>query len=106
MHADPEATTNELIRDLDIAAQNSTELPSVNSPMRVALQWFNEMVKLKLTLPLAQLDAAHEDMERFLQHHLSQLSAQRELKNLLGDLSERMAAHHSRVHQIVNSEPL
>ena len=28
MHADLEATTDELIRDLDIAAQNSTELPS------------------------------------------------------------------------------
>ena len=27
MHADLEATTNELLRDLDIAVQNSTELP-------------------------------------------------------------------------------
>ena len=30
MHADLEATTDELIRDLDIAVQNSTDLPSKN----------------------------------------------------------------------------
>ena len=30
MHADLEATTSELIRDLDIATQNSIELPSKN----------------------------------------------------------------------------
>ena len=64
------------------------------------------MVKLKLVLPLAQLDAACEDMEKFLQYNLSQLRDQRELKNLLIDLAERMAAHQSRVHKIVNSEPL
>ena len=59
MHADLEATTDELIRDLDIAAQNSTDLPSKNPSVRVALLRFKELVKLKLTLPLAQVDAAH-----------------------------------------------
>ena len=68
MHADLEATTDELIRDLDIAAQNSTELPSKNPAVRVALHRFKELIKLKLALLLAQVDAAHEDMDRFLQH--------------------------------------
>ena len=68
MHADLEATTNELLRDLDIATQNSTELPSANPYVRVALNWFNEMVRLKLALPLSQLDAVCEDMEKFLQY--------------------------------------
>ena len=68
MHADLEATTDELIRDLDIAAQNSTDLPSENPSVRVALHRFKELIKLKLTLPLAQVDAAHEDMDRFLHH--------------------------------------
>ena len=68
MHTDLEATTDEFIRDLDIAVQNSTELPSENPAVRVALHRFRELIKLKLALPLAQVDAAHEGMDRFLQH--------------------------------------
>ena len=106
MHADLEVTTDELIRDLDIAVQNSTELPSKNPSVRVALHRFKELVKMKLTLLLAQVDAAHEDMERFLQHHLEQLCSQPDMRNLIESLSQRVAAHQSRVHQVVYSEPL
>ena len=106
MHADLEATTDELIRDLDIAAQNSTDLPSKNPSVRVALHRFKELVKLKLTLPLAQVDAAREDMDRFLQHRLEELHSPADMRNLIESLSQRVAAHQSRVHQIVYSEPL
>ena len=58
MHADLEATTAELVRDLDIAAQNSTALPSENPAVTVALHTFKDLVRLKLALPLAQVDAA------------------------------------------------
>ena len=102
MHADLEATTDELIRDLDIAAQNSTDLPSENPAVRVALHKFRELIKLKLALPLA----ACEDMDRFLQHQLEELHSQADMRNLIESLSQRVAAHQSRVHQIVYSEPL
>ena len=98
MHADLEATTDELIRDLDIAAQNSTDLPSKNPSVRVALRRFRELVKLKLTLPLAQVDAACEDMDRFLQHCLEELRSQTDMRNLIDSLSQRVAAHQSRMH--------
>ena len=88
MHADLDATTDELIRDLDIAAQNSTDLPSENPAVRVALHRFKELVKLKLTLSLAQVDAACEDMDRFLQHRLEELHSQAEMRNLIESLSE------------------
>ena len=58
MHADLEATTAELMRDLDIAAQNSTALPSKNPAIRVALHRFTDLVRLKVALPLAQVDVA------------------------------------------------
>ena len=58
MHADLEATTAKLMRDLDIAAQNSTALPSKNPAIGVALHRFTDLVRLKLALPLAQVDAA------------------------------------------------
>ena len=106
MHADLEVTTDELIRDLDITVQNSAELPSENPSVRVVLHRFKGLVKLKLTLPLAQLDAACEDMERFLQHHLEELHSQPDMRNLIESLSQRVATHQNRVHQIVYSEPL
>ena len=106
MHAEMETTTSKLLRDLDIASRNAMEVPSANPPVRVALDHFNQLVKLKLVLPLTQLDAALEDMERFFHYRLSQLHAQMELRSLLGNLTERMAAHQCRVRQIVQSEAL
>ena len=101
-----ETATSELLRDLDIASRNAMEVPSANPSVRVALDCFNQLVKLKLVLPLTQLDAACEDMERFLHYRLSQLHAQTELRSLLSNLTERMAVHQCRVHQIIQSEAL
>ena len=106
MHAKMETATRELLRDRDIASCNAMEVPSANPSLRVALDRFNQLVKLKLVLPLIQLDAAREDMERFLYHRLSQLHAQTELRSLFGNLAERMAAHQCRVRQTMQSEAL
>ena len=86
MYADLEATMAELMRDLDIAAQNSTALPSENPAIGVALHRFTDLVRLKLALPLAQVDVAREDMERFLHHCLEELRSQTEMKNLIDSL--------------------
>ena len=106
MYADLEATTAELMRDLDIAAQNSTALPSKNPAIGAALHRFTDLVRLKLALPLAQVDAAWEDMERFLHHHLEELHSQADMKNLINGLFQRVAAHQSRARQIIYSEPM
>ena len=106
MHADLEATAAELMRDMDIVAQNSTALPSENPAIGVALHRFTDLVRLKLALPLAQVDAAQEDMERFLHHHLEELHSQTDMKNLIDNLSQRIAAHQSRVRQLVFGEPM
>ena len=58
MHADLEATVADLVRDMDIAVQNSTTLPSKNPAIGAALHRFTGLVKLKLALPLAQIDVA------------------------------------------------
>ena len=58
MYADLEATAAELVRDLDIVVQNSTALPSENPAIGVALHRFTDLVRLKLALPLAQVDMA------------------------------------------------
>ena len=58
MHADLEATVADLVRDMDIAAQNSTVLPSKNPAIGTALHRFMGLARLKLALPLAQVDVA------------------------------------------------
>ena len=45
-------------------------------------------------------------MERFLHHRLEELHSQTDMKNLIDNLSQRIAAHQSRVHQIVFGRPM
>ena len=106
MYADLKATTAELMRDMDIVAQNSTALPSENPAIKAAFHRFQDLVRLKLALPLAQVDVAQEDMERFLHHYLEELHSQTGVRNLLDSLSQRIANHQSRACQIVYSEPM
>ena len=58
MHADLKATATDLMMDMDIAVQNSTALPSENPAIGAALHRFMGLVKLKLALPLVQIDTA------------------------------------------------
>ena len=105
-HADMEATTEEFLRDLDSAAQTSTTLPSKNAAVEAALHKYREVARLKLALPLTQLDAAQEEMEKFIQFHLKELQSQQETRHLVVELSSRITDHRSRVHQVLHSEPL
>ena len=45
-------------------------------------------------------------MERFLHHCLEELCSQTDMKNLIDNLSYRIAAHQSRAHQIVFGKPM
>ena len=104
--ADMEATTEEFLRDVDAATQTSTTLPSKNAAVEAALHKYREVAKLKLALPLTQLDAAREEMEKFIQFCLEELQSQQETKNLIGELSSRITNHRGRVRQLLSSEPL
>ena len=104
--ANMEATTEEFLRDLDSATQTSTALPSQNAAVEVALHKYREVAKLKLALLLTQLDAAHEEMEKFIQFRIEEQQSQEEKKHLVGELSSRITDHRSRVCQVLCSEPL
>ena len=104
--ANMEATTEEFLRDLDSATQTSTALPSKNAAVEAALHKYREVAKLKLALPLTQLDVAREEMEKFIQFHLEELQSQQETRHLVRELSSRITDHQSRVCQLLRSEPL
>ena len=104
--ADMEATTEEFLRDLDSAMQTSTALPSKNAAVEAALHKYREVAKLKLALPLTQLDVAHEEMEKFIQFCLEELQSQQETRHLVRELSSRITDHQIRVCQVLCSKPL
>ena len=105
-HADMMATMEEFLRDLNSAAQTSTTLPSKNAAVEAALHKYREVAKLKLALPLTHLDAAQEEMEKFIQFHLEELQSQQETRHLVMELSSRITDHRSRVRKVLRSEPL
>ena len=104
--ANMEATTEEFLRDVDAATQTSTTLPSKNAAVEAALHKYREVARLKLALSLTQLDAAREEMEKFIQFHLKELQSQQETKNLIEELSSRITNHQGRVCRLLSSEPL
>ena len=48
-----------------------------------------------------ELEAAHDDMEEFMRSHLREISSQTESQELIGELSQKLATHTSRVQELV-----
>ena len=88
-----EAAMDNLLKDLDVAAQVSTTRPSQNAVMGTALRQFQTAVQLRMALPLTQLDEARERMEGFIRSHLREMLSQQETKNLILELSSRITDH-------------
>ena len=103
---DMEAATDKFLRDLDTTTQTSTTLPSKNAAVGVAIRQFREATQLRVALPLTRLDEAREEMEKFIQSRLEELRSPQETKNLIGELSSRVADHQGRVRELLHSEPL
>ena len=61
-----EVAPDNLLKDLDAATQVSTTLPSQSAAVGTALRQFQVVVKLKMALPLTQLDEARQRMEGYI----------------------------------------
>ena len=68
-----EAATDNLLKDLDAAAQVSITLPSQNAVMGTALWQFQAAFQLRMALPLTWLDEACERMEGFIRSRLREM---------------------------------
>ena len=101
-----EAAMENLLRDLDAAAQVSTTLPSRDAAMRTTLQQFRAAVQLRMAFPLTRLEEARERMEEFIRIHVREMLSQQEMKDLIGELSSWIADHRGKICQLVHSESL
>ena len=69
------------------------------------LQKYHQLVSLKVNLPLIELEAAKEDLNRFLQEHLRELGSRPQVQEALGEITRRLLDYNRRVTEIVQEAP-
>ena len=100
LHTDLEASCvalgSDIARTMDLHPDDPT-----SHQVKAALRKFQQTTSLKVTLPLMELEAAREDMEEFMRSCLQELSSQTESRELIGELSQKLADHMSKVRELV-----
>ena len=91
-----ETLVSDIVRTVDLHPDDPA-----SHQVRAALQKFQQTTSLKVNLPLMELQAAREDMEEFMRSCLQEISSQTESQELIGELSQKLADHTSRVRELV-----
>ena len=105
LHLDLEASSEVLVSDIVRTIGLHPNDP-VAHQVKAVLQTFQQSTSMKVTLPLMELEAAHGDMEEFMQSHLRELSSQTESQELIEVLSQMLANHASWVQELVQAPEL
>ena len=90
------ALVSDIVRTMDLHPNDP-----MSCQVKAALRKFQQTTSLKVTLPLMELEVAREDMEAFMRSRLRELSSQTESRELIGELSQKLADHTSRVQELV-----
>ena len=75
------------------------------SRVKELLQKHHQSVSLKVNLPLIELEAAKEDLNRFLQEHLRELGSEPQVQEVLGEITRRLLGYNRRVAEIIQDAP-
>ena len=97
--------TQSLLRDLGLAIQSDWGTSS-GSAVKAALQRFQDMMVLRMNLPLAQLDAARVDMDDFLDLRLREIRSREESTRVADTLAKRVTEQHEKIKQVIQNAPL
>ena len=73
------------------------------SRVKELLQKHHQSVSLKVNLPLIELEAAKEDLNRFLQECLRELGSGPQVQEELGEIARRLLGYNRRVTEIINA---
>ena len=96
LEASCEVLVSYIARTLDLHSNDPT-----SRQVKAALHKFQQTTSLKVNLPLMELEAARDDMEEFMRSRLLEISSQTESQELIGDLSQKLATHTSRIQELV-----
>ena len=71
--------------------------------MKAALQRFQDMMVLRMNLPLAQLDATRVDMDDFLDLRLKEIHSREESTRIVDTLAKRVTEQHEKIKQVIQN---
>ena len=71
------------------------------SQVKELLLKHHQSVSLKVNLPLIELEAAKEDLNRFLQDHLRKLGSRPQAQEVLGEITRWLLGYNRRVAEII-----
>ena len=97
--------TQSVLRDLGLAVQ-SDQGTSSGSAVKAALQHFQDMMVLRMNLPLAQLDVAQADMDDFLDLRLKEIHSREESTRIVDTLAKRVTEQLEKIRQVIQNAPL
>ena len=92
LRTDLEESCKALVSDIARTMDLHRDDP-MSRQVRAALRKFQRTTSLKVMLPLMELQAAHDDMEVFMQSCLQELNSQTESWKLIVKLSEASQSH-------------
>ena len=75
------------------------------SQVRELLQKHHQLVLMKVNLPLIELEAAKEDLDRFLQECLCKLGSSPQAQEVLEEIAQRLMNYNSRVRETIHATP-
>ena len=96
LEASCETLGSDIVRAMDLHPHDP-----MSRQVKATLQRFQQITSLKVALPLMELEAACEDMKAFMWGCLQELSSQTESWELIGEFSQRLADHVSRVQELI-----
>ena len=95
LRTDLEASCEVLMSDIARTLDLHPDDPA-SRQVKAALHKFQQTTSLKVNMPLMELEAACDDMEEFMWSRLQEISSQTESRELIGELSLKLATHTSR----------
>ena len=75
------------------------------SRVRELLQKHHQSVSMKVNLPLIELEAAKEDLDRFLQERLRKLGSGPQAQEVLEEIARRLMSYNRRVRETIHATP-
>ena len=71
------------------------------SPVRELIQKHHQSVSMKINLPLIELEAAKEDLDRFLQERLHELGSNLKAQEVLEEITQRLTSYNRKVRETI-----
>ena len=75
------------------------------SRVKELLQKHHQLILMKVNLPLIELEAAKEDLNRFLQERLHELGSGPQVQEALEEIARRLMNYNRRVRETIHATP-